>query len=131
MSEPIVFISHFRVNEGKLEGFHRFFRDGMPPIEAQKPRTAAFLAYVDELAGRVAIVHVFPDAAAMTRHFEGAGERSAAAYEFITPDGFEIYGQPSADVVGTMRAGAASAGVTLSVTSGYAGGFLRLGAGAT
>jgi len=125
MSEPIVFISHFRVNEGKLEGFRRFFRDGAPLIDAQKPRTVAFLAYADDTAGRVAVVHVFPDAEAMTRHFEGADERSAAAYEFITPDGFEIYGQPSADVVGTMRTGAASAGVTLNMTPGYAGGFLR------
>jgi hypothetical protein len=129
VSEPIVFISHFRVNEGKLESFRRFFRDGAPLIGAQKPRTVAFLAYADEQAGRVSIVHVFPDAEAMSRHFEGADERSAAAYEFITPDGFEIYGQPSADVVGTMQTGAASAGVTLSVTPGYAGGFLRLTGG--
>lgn len=129
MPEPIVFISHFRVKEGKLEGFRRFLRDGAPFIEAQKPRTAGFLAYVNEQAGRVAIVHVFPDAEAMTRHFEGADERSTAAYEFITPDGFEIYGKPSADVVGTLRTGAASAGVTVSVMSAYAAGFLRLGTG--
>jgi hypothetical protein len=61
----------------------------------------------------------------MDRHFEGSDERSAAAYEFIDPAGFEIYGRPSAAVLSTMHE-AAAAGVPLAVRSESMSGFLRL-----
>jgi hypothetical protein len=64
------------------------------------PRTAACLAHLDKASGHLAIVHVFPDAAAMDLHFEGADERAEAAYEFMTSACFEIYGTPSASVLG-------------------------------
>jgi hypothetical protein len=48
MSEPIVFISHFRVKEGKLDGYRRLQRDATRALEAEKPRTVAFLSYLDD-----------------------------------------------------------------------------------
>jgi quinol monooxygenase YgiN len=126
MDEPIVFISHFRVKADKLEAFRAYFREGAVGLQAAKPRTVAFLAYADETGTRASIVHVFPDADAMDLHFEGAAERSRAAYEFMEPDGWEIYGDPSAAALGMMRAGASAAGVTLTVQPGDIGGFLRL-----
>jgi quinol monooxygenase YgiN len=83
MSEPIVFISHFRIRAGKLDPFERVARDVTQRLEAEKPRTLLFAAYRDEGGTRATFVHVFADADSMDRHFEGAEERSRAAYEFL------------------------------------------------
>jgi hypothetical protein len=127
MAEPIAFISHFRVKEGRLEQVHSMFAAGATQLEGAKPRTAAFLGYLDEQGAHLTIVHLFPDAAAMDLHFEGAADRSGAAYELFEPEGWEIYGSPSAAAVGIIERDAAKAGVTLTVQPGSLGGFLRLG----
>lgn len=125
MDEPIVFISHFRIKADQLDAFRTYFQEGAARLQAEKPRTVAFLAYADEAGTRASIVHVFPDAVAMDLHFEGAAERSRAAYEFMEPDGWEIYGVPSTAALAMMQQGAALAGVTLTLQPGGIGGFLR------
>ena len=60
-----------------------------------KPDTVAFLSYIDEDGSQVSIIHVFADAAAMDRHFEGADERTVQAFQYLVPRGWEVYGQPS------------------------------------
>jgi quinol monooxygenase YgiN len=125
MSEPIVFISHFRVKEGKLDGLRRLFRDVSGSIQGDKPRTLAYLSYVDEDADNVTFVHVFADSASMDLHFEGADERSEAALAFLEPDGWEIYGTPSDDALEMIRHLAMSSGVDLIVQAESLGGFLR------
>jgi hypothetical protein len=125
MAEPIVFISHFRVKEGKLDSLRQFSPVATKRLETEKPRTLVFLAYLDDSGDRVSFVHVFADAESMDLHVKGADERSKAAYEFLQPDGWEIYGRPSDDVIGSMRHAAESSGVTLTLQSEYLAGFLR------
>ena len=95
-------------------------------LEAEKPRTTAQLAYLDDAGTKVSIVHVFTDADTMDLHFRGAEERSRAAYEFMDPAGWEIYGTPSDAAMQMMRQAATSAAVALTVHSKYLGGFLRM-----
>jgi hypothetical protein len=90
------------------------------------PRTLLFVAYADETGTQATIVHVFPEAVAMDLHFRGAVARSRAAYEFIEPDGWEIYGTPSPSALTMMQTEAASSHVSLRVQPGDIGGFLRL-----
>jgi hypothetical protein len=90
------------------------------------PRTLLYVTYADESGTQATIVHVFPDADAMDSHFQGSEERSRVAYGFIEPDGWEIYGIPSASALTMMQAEAASSHVSLSVQPTYIGGFLRL-----
>lgn len=61
----------------------------------------------------------------MDLHFEGAADRSKAAYELFEPDGWEIYGSPSTAALGMIERDAAEAGVALTVQPGSLGGFLR------
>jgi quinol monooxygenase YgiN len=126
--EPIVFISHFRIKEGKRAGFEQAVQEAAKLLQAEKPRTLAFLIYADRDGRTVSIVHVFADAASMDVHFVGADQRSSAAYEYIAPKGWEIYGKPSESVVETMRRQATSAGVGLRLQPDLLAGFLRLGA---
>jgi hypothetical protein len=84
------------------------------------------LAYLDDTGTEVSFVHVFTDVDVMDLHFQGAEERSRAAYEFMDPAGWEIYGTPSDAALQMMRQAATSAGVALTVQSEYLGGFLRI-----
>ena len=126
MSTPIVFISHFRIKGGDADTIRDLFRRTTARLETEKPRTALFLAYLDDGATRVSFVHGFADAGSMDVHFEGAGERAKAAYEYLEPEGWELYGSPSDVALETLRQSAASAGVHLHVHPEYVAGFLRL-----
>lgn len=95
MSEPIVFISHFKIKEGSLEDVKQRSENMSKFIEANKPGTAAFLQYTNADGTELSIIHVFPDADAFDKHLEGAGERSNKAFEVIVPTRREIYGLPS------------------------------------
>lgn len=126
MSEPVVFISHFKVKEGALADLKRLSADVFTRLREEKPRTVLFLAYLDEEASEVSFLHAFPDAESMDAHFEGVNERVAAAYRYIEPRGWEIYGKPSEGALESMRQAATTAGVSLTVLPEQLGGFLRL-----
>ena len=126
MSEPVVFISHFKVKEGKLDELKRLAGEVERSLREDKPRTAAWLVFLGEDGTQVSFVHCFPDADSMDLHFEGSDERSAAVYEFVEPDGFEIYGRPSDEALETMRQAAAGSDVAFRVLPDHFGGFLRL-----
>jgi len=122
---PIVFISHNKVKEGKLDNFRQFYRKEVKLIEADKPCTLVHLAYVNEDGTEVTIVHLFPNAHAFDLHMQGTSERAKKAYEFIESDRLEIYGRPSNDVLEMMRKIVGS-GVALSFNPQNLGGFIRL-----
>lgn len=126
VAQPIVFVSHFTVKPGKLDELRRLARDVAERIEADKPETALYLAYLDDKDMHITFVHLFADAEAMDRHFEGAEERSGVAAELMDPAGWEIYGMPSDAALGSVREAARSAGVNLRVQSEYLAGFTRV-----
>jgi quinol monooxygenase YgiN len=129
MSEPIVFISHFRIKEGRFDALKQLTLDTADGLQSEKPRTILFLSYVDEDRSTISFLHAFADADAMDLHFEGAGERSRAAFEFIEPIGWEFYGRPSSEALETMRQAATASGATLTVQPEHLAGFLRLSSG--
>ena len=125
MTQPIVFISPSSILDGQLEGFRGFIRRGAPMLEAGKPGTVAFLAYLDEDGSEASIVHLFPNADAMNAHLEGVHERSEEADAFIRTTAYEIYGSPDPQVVQTMRTFAEQSGVPLTVHPEHVGGYLH------
>lgn len=129
MSEPVVFISYFTIKEGKLDALKQLSEEIRAGLHEEKPRTVAYLMYLDDEGTEMTVVHCFPDADAMDLHFEGSDERSAAAHELMAPRGWEIYGKPNDGALEMMRHAAAAAGVSLTVKAEYVGGFLRLQAG--
>ena len=126
MDQPIVFISHFTIKPGKLDDLKLLTEEVVTRLEVEKPRTSIFLTYLDDDGTQVTFVHVFADSEAMDLHFGGAQERSRAAFEFMDPNGWEIYGRPSDASLETMRRGAASAEVPLTIQPDYLAGFMRL-----
>lgn len=128
MPETILFVSRHRVREGRLEGLMEYMAEGVGALEAVKPQTLVFHAYLNEDRAEVSFIHLFADASAMDAHLAGVGDRSEAAYQFIEPIGFQIYGAPSDQALSMMRQ-AASAGVELEVLPHSVAGFMRLAAG--
>lgn len=118
----IVFISHNKIKQGKLEAFKEMTRTAIPVIEAEKPRTFMQYGYFNEDWTEIHFVHVFPDAKAMDAHMEGASERSQRAFEFIETQGFEIYGAPSEKALSALRR---VPGADLVVRQHSVAGFLR------
>jgi quinol monooxygenase YgiN len=114
VSEPIVFISHFKVKEGKLDGLRQFAQATTEQIKADKPGTVVFLQYLNEAGTEQSVIHVFPDADAFDRHSEGAAERAKAALEFIVLTRREVYGTPSDQALAMLRPPEGS-GITLTV----------------
>lgn len=129
MSDPIVFISHNAVQEGKLGAFRDAFAGVAKALDAEKPGTVVYLAFAEEDGSEVSVVHVFPDADAMDQHLQGVQERMAKV-AFIQSKGYEIYGTPSEPVLGAMRGFAAAEGVPLRVQRDHLGGYLRPGSNA-
>ena len=126
MSGPVVFVSHFAVKEGRLDELRALADEIRRQLEADKPDTVAYLMYLDEDGSRFTVAHCFPDADAMDRHFEGSDARTSAAFEVMSPQGWEIYGRPSDAALASMREGAEATGVPLTVLPEHVGGFLRL-----
>ena len=126
MSEPVVFISHFAIKEGTLGDLRRLSEEVIESLRRGKPRTVLYLAYLDDEGTQVSFLHAFPDAESMDLHFDGADERAKAAYQYLEPRGWEIYGRPSDTALGSMREAATGAGVPLTVLPDHLGGFLRL-----
>lgn len=126
MPEPVAFVSHFRIKEGKLDAFRRLSGEAAQRLEADKPRTLVFLGFLDDRGAELAFIHVFADAESMDLHVQGAAERSSAAYEYLVPLGWEIYGRLSAPALEMMRQEATTAGVTMTHQPDLMVGFLRL-----
>ena len=124
MSQPIVFISHFKVKEGKLGGLKQFAKAMTEQIQADKPGTVAFLQYLNEEGTEQSVIHVFPDADAFDRHSEGVVERAKAAFEFIELTRREIYGMPSDKALAMSRPPDES-GITLTFMPQSMGGYIR------
>ena len=124
MSAPVACISHLRVKD--LASYERMAAEDVRRLEAEKPRTAAFLHYLDREGSRLTIVHLFADAEAMDRHFEGAEARAEQAWQVMAPEAWEIYGPASEQAQATIRRQAESAGVPLTTHTEYITGFIRL-----
>ena len=125
MAKPIVFISRFRLRAGAADAFVGAFDAAIELIAETKQRTATYAAYIDDEESEVRIVHAFPDAAAMSVHFEGADERARSIADLVQPAGFEVFGPAPTSAIDMLRHSADSAGVELHQYPRCLGGFLR------
>jgi hypothetical protein len=121
-------ISHNRIKDGKLDEFKQISRQAAKVIEGSKPGTVVFLSYLNEDGTEVTFLHVYPDAESMERHMQGAGDTAKAAYEFIEPLRFEVYGKAPEAVLEMMKQVAGS-GVALNIKLQPLAGYIRYGSG--
>ncbi len=123
MPDPIVFVSHSRVKEGRLEAFRKMSEEMFPMLEASKPGTVLHYGYASEDGSELSFVHVFPDADSMDAHFKDAGDRVRSAMDYIETYQFVVYGEASEQALGMLGG---VPGVELVVYPDSFGGYLRL-----
>jgi len=125
MTDTIVFISHNKVKEGKLDALKDYYRQVAEMTQANKPGTLAHLAFLNEEGTEMSIFHLFPDSEAMERHMIGVDELARKAREFMESVQLEILGAPSDRILEMMRQ-AAGSGVALVIKPQRAGGYIRI-----
>ena len=125
MAEPIVFISRWRVADGRAEEISTALRRNAELLASTKPRTALFAAYLDSTRTQLRIVHAFPDPDALSVHFAGSEERAKAGISLIELEGFEILGPAPVAAIEQLQREADEAGATLEVYEEALSGFLR------
>ena len=135
MSEPFIYISTWKIKEGKLEDFKRFTREFVEIVKAKEPQLIAFNVFLNEDGTEMTSIQVHPDAASMDFHLQIVnqvlGEEMLDWIEradFVEPKQFEIYGTPSAALLEADRP-LVESGVAHSIKSRFIAGFTRSPAG--
>jgi hypothetical protein len=102
MPEPIIFIAHQKIKQGKTEEYKEYYQEVAEWMNANKPQTSAHIAYVSEDGTEASVVHIFPDAEAMEKHMQGLGDLGIKAFALMDIVGFDVYGTPSEMVLESM-----------------------------
>lgn len=70
MSEPLIYISKYRVKEGKRKQFEEFYKKVFAIVEANEPQFIAFHAFLNEDGTEMTNIQVHPDTASMDFHMQ-------------------------------------------------------------
>ena len=131
MSQPFIFISTFRLKQGKLEAFKEMCQGLREFVESNEPRVIAFNLYASRDGTEVSNVQIHPDADSMVSHMQllhehisGAGGEESSI-DVTTSN--QIYGVPN-DAVLEMIA-EFDPGVPLTIKPLPLAGFTRSAAG--
>lgn len=135
MSEPLIYISTWRIKEGKLEDYKRFTKEFLEIIKAKEPQLIAFHLFLNEDGTEVTSVQIHPDAASMDFHLQMVeqvlGEEMFEWVErtdFVEPKQIEIYGTPSAGLLEADQP-LVESGIARSIKPLHIAGFTRSTAG--
>lgn len=124
MPDPIVFIIRHKIKEGRADEFKQHYLNSIPATLTGKPGTFAQLAYENKQSAEVTLVRVFPNVEALDFHLQGADQRTQKTYEYIEPNGIEIFGNPNPSTLEMIRK-IAGVGFVVIINPNYLGGFIR------
>ena len=135
MSEPLIYISTWRIKEGKLEDYKQFTKEFLEIIKAKEPQLIAIHLFLNEDGTEVTSIQIHPDAASMDFHMQVVeqvlGEEMFEWVErtdFVEPKHFEIYGTPSTGLLEADQP-LVESGIARSVKPLHIAGFTRSTAG--
>jgi hypothetical protein len=131
MSEPLIYISTWKIKEGKLEELKEFAREFVGHIEGREPQLIAMNTYINDEGTEMTTIQVHPDSASMDSHLgvvdqilgEDMNEWLERG-ELIEPIRAEIFGTPGLALLESDRPRIA-AGVPYFVKSTNIAGFTR------
>ena len=106
MSKPLIFVSTWKIREGRLEDYKQFARELIEHVKAKEPQFIAFNMYFNEDETDMTSIQIHPDAASMDFHMQVLakviGEDMVEwidRADFLEPKHIEIYGPPSAKLL--------------------------------
>lgn len=131
MAVPVVYVSTWKIREGRFDDYQRFYTRQLQIIDEAEPQIVAFLAFANEDGTEMTHIHVHPDRASMDKHMGILAEKMgvlaedlSAVYEFMEPVRTEVFGTPG-DRAMEMDRQLIDAGVPFSFKPRLIGGFTR------
>jgi len=135
MSKPLIFISTWKIREGRLEDYKQFAKEFMEHVKAREPQLIAFNMYFNEDETEMTSIQVHPDTASMDFHMQVLAKVIGQDMiewinraDFLEPKHIEIYGTPSAKLLEADQQ-LVDAGIPRSVKPLHFAGFTRSAAG--
>ena len=129
MDEPVVYLSTWRIKDGKFPEYRRFYSELLAAIREPDRDVVAFYAFANADGTEITNVHVFPDQATLGRHMAVIGEQMGllpgeltSVMELMEPLGIQVYGTPEGQAA-AMDRGLKEAGVPFTSKERYLGGF--------
>ena len=131
MSEPLIYVSTWKIKEGKLEEYKQFARELIEVFKAKEPQLIAMQIFLNEEETEMTSVQVHPNAASMDYHMQvlekALGEDMiewVGRADFLEPKHIEIYGKPSTALLEADRP-AVELGIPRSIKPKKMAGFIR------
>lgn len=131
MGEPIVYVSTWRIKEGKSADYQRFHAALVEAVERNEPEVTAFLAYGEANGSEITNIHVYADQVVLDQHMRFLEDQMglmpgdlSAALESLEPIRVQVFGTPSG-AAGEMDRGMADSGVPFEGKPRFLGGFAR------
>jgi hypothetical protein len=122
-SEPIIYIDHCDIRDGRLEELKAGIRHVVDFLDSREPQLMTYGFHIDEEGSRMTVVAVHPDSASLEFHMEIGGPEFRKLADFISLRAIEVYGRPSEKALEQLRqkASALGDGGTVVSTGRYAG----------
>jgi len=131
MAEPVVYVSTYRIKEGKVDDYSRFYAELVRIVQANEPAVPAFLAFGTDDLREITYIHVFPDARTLDHHMVVLREQMQllpgdlkAVMAYLEPVRIDVFGTP-AGAAAEMDQGMRDGGVPFTAKPRYLGGFTR------
>jgi hypothetical protein len=131
MTEPVVYVSTWKIKEGKLDAYMRFHERLANTVREMEPRVAAFLAFANDDGTEVTGIHVFADASALDRHMDVLAEQMGVLAEdmgvvtdLLGPGDIDVYGTRPERALAMDRP-LEDSGLPFTVKKRFVGGFTR------
>lgn len=135
MIKPLIFVSTWKIKEGRLEDSKQFAKEFMEHVKTREPQLIAFNMYFNEDETEMTSIQVHPDAASMDFHLQVLAKVIGEDMiewidraDFLEPKHIEIYGTPSAKLLEADQP-FVDAGIPQSVKPLHFAGFTRSTAG--
>ena len=135
MYKPLIFVSTWKIKEGRLDEYKKFAKEFIEHVKTREPQLIAFNVYFNEDETEMTSIQVHPDAASMDFHMQVMAQvigedmiEWIGRADFLEPKQFEIYGTPSAKLLEADQR-FVDAGIPQSVKPLHFAGFTRSTAG--
>ena len=135
MYKPLIFVSTWKIREGRLEDYKQFAKELIEHFKAKEPQLIAFNMYFNEDETEMTSIQVHSDAASMDFHMQVLAKVIGEDMiewidraDFLEPKHIEIYGTPSAKLLEADQP-LVDTGIPQSVKPLHFAGFTRSTAG--
>lgn len=99
MAEPLIFISKWKVKEGKLEDLVRYYKEILEIVEANEPQLIAFHGFLNEDGTEMTSIQIHPDTASQDFHMQVLRDNRDESFseyaQMLEGISFDYYGTPA------------------------------------